>query len=151
MRSAVRCRQWWSGRWTSRSDPGAAGTVADARSGPRAGRAGRDAGVVTAEAAVAVPALVFLALGLVWALMAAAAQIQCVDAARAGARAAARGESAADVRGAALAAAPRRADVAVAREGDLVRVRVRAAAPGPGSLSLDLGGEAVALAEETVR
>ncbi|WBB58272.1 TadE family type IV pilus minor pilin [Streptomyces sp. WMMC500] len=106
---------------------------------------------MTAEAAVAVPALVFLALGLVWALMAAAAQIQCVDAARAGARAAARGEPAADVRGAALAAAPREAAVTVARDGDLVRVRVRAAAPGPGSLSLDLGGEAVALAEETVR
>ncbi|WP_240662257.1 TadE family type IV pilus minor pilin [Streptomyces sp. WAC 06738] len=138
MRSAVRCRRWWNARWTSRSDPGRAGARADA-------------GVVTAEAAVAVPALVFLALGLVWALMAAAAQIQCVDAARAGARAAARGEPADDVRGAALAAAPRGADVAVAREGDLVRVRVRGAAPGPGSLSLDLGGEAVALAEETVR
>ncbi|WP_234380347.1 TadE family type IV pilus minor pilin [Streptomyces sp. CMB-StM0423] len=138
MRSAVRCRRWWNARWTSRSDPGRAG-------------ARTDAGVVTAEAAVAVPALVFLALGLVWALMAAAAQIQCVDAARAGARAAARGEPPDDVRGAALAAAPRGADVAVARAGDLVRVRVRAAAPGPGSLSLDLGGEAVALVEETVR
>jgi hypothetical protein len=107
--------------------------------------------VVTAEAAVAVPALVFLALGLVWALMAAAAQIQCVDAARAGARAAARGEPAAGVREAALAAAPRGASVAVARDGDLVRVRVRAAAPGPGPLSIGLGGEAAALAEETVR
>ncbi|MET9110719.1 TadE family type IV pilus minor pilin, partial [Streptomyces zhihengii] len=55
--------------------------------------AGRgDRGSVTAEAAVALPALVAFALALVWALMAAAAQIQCVDAARAGARAAARSE-----------------------------------------------------------
>ncbi|MFW6692932.1 TadE family type IV pilus minor pilin [Streptomyces sp. MAR4 CNX-425] len=107
--------------------------------------------MVTAEAAVALPALVLLALGLIWAIMAAAAQIQCVDAARAGARAAARGEPAAGVRGAALAAAPRGATVSVGRDGDLVRVRVRAAAPGPGPLSLGLGGEAVALAEETVR
>lgn len=150
MRSAVRCSRWWNARWTFRSDPDA-GPRPDADAGPRARRMRADTGFVTAEAAVAVPALVFLALGLVWALMAAAAQIQCVDAARAGARAAARGESSADVRGAALAAAPRRADVAVARDGDLVRVRVRAAAPGPGSLSLELGGEAVALEEETVR
>ncbi|MEV6784646.1 TadE family type IV pilus minor pilin, partial [Streptomyces sp. NPDC051098] len=48
---------------------------------------GGDRGSVTAEAAVAVPALVVFAMALVWALMAASAQIQCVDAARAGARA----------------------------------------------------------------
>ncbi|MGW0553809.1 TadE family type IV pilus minor pilin, partial [Streptomyces sp. NPDC002926] len=47
----------------------------------------RDRGSVTAEAAVAVPALVVFAMALVWALMAASEQIQCVDAARAGARA----------------------------------------------------------------
>lgn len=128
MPSAVRCRVSWSGRWTPRSD----------------------AGLVTAETAAAIPALVMLALGLIWALVATAAQIQCVDAARAGARAAARSEPAAKARAAARAAAPAGAEVTLTREGDLVRVRVGAAAPGPGPLSLRLWGEAVALAEETV-
>ncbi|MFE2328298.1 TadE family type IV pilus minor pilin, partial [Streptomyces sp. NPDC059385] len=44
-----------------------------------------DRGYVTAEAALVIPALVLFAALLVWALMAAAAQIRCVDAARAGA------------------------------------------------------------------
>jgi hypothetical protein len=47
-------------------------------------------GFVTAEAAVVLPVLVMFTMALVWALMVVAAQIQCVDAARAGARAAAR-------------------------------------------------------------
>lgn len=51
---------------------------------------GRDRGSVTAEAAMVIPVLLLFALALVWALMAAAAQIRCVDAARTGARAAAR-------------------------------------------------------------
>ncbi|MFE3766317.1 TadE family type IV pilus minor pilin, partial [Streptomyces sp. NPDC059104] len=42
---------------------------------------------MTAEAALIIPALVLFAALLVWALMAAAAQIRCVDAARAGATA----------------------------------------------------------------
>ncbi|NDZ77329.1 hypothetical protein G3I19_02080 [Streptomyces sp. SID10853] len=49
-----------------------------------------DRGSVSAEAAVVIPALVLFTMTLVWALTAAAAQIQCVDAARAGARAARR-------------------------------------------------------------
>ena len=52
----------------------------------------RDRGFVTAEAAVVLSVLVAFAMALVWGLLAAAAQIQCVDAARAGARAAARQE-----------------------------------------------------------
>jgi hypothetical protein len=50
----------------------------------------RQSGMVTAETAVTLPVLVLFGMALVWALMATAAQIQCVDAARAGARAAAR-------------------------------------------------------------
>ncbi|NEA72412.1 TadE family type IV pilus minor pilin, partial [Streptomyces sp. SID13588] len=49
-------------------------------------------GFVTAEAAVALPVMVLFTAGLLSGLMAVAAQIQCVDAARAGARAAARSE-----------------------------------------------------------
>ncbi|NBM16570.1 TadE family type IV pilus minor pilin [Streptomyces sp. GC420] len=107
-------------------------------------------GSVTAEAALAIPTLVLFAMALLWGLAAAAAQLQCVDAARAGARAAARQEPPGAVLSATRSAAPARARVSVAREGDLVRVAVDAPAPGPGALSLSLRAEAVALAEETV-
>ncbi|MFK4227395.1 TadE family type IV pilus minor pilin [Streptomyces sp. NPDC019890] len=109
-----------------------------------------DRGAVTAEAAVAVPALVVFAMALVWALMAASAQIQCVDAARAGARAAARSEPQAAALAAGRSAAPGGARVTLGRSGDLWRVRVEADAPGPGALALTLSAEAAALAEDTV-
>ncbi|MFF4433275.1 TadE family type IV pilus minor pilin [Streptomyces sp. NPDC001513] len=109
-----------------------------------------DRGYVTAEAALVIPALVLFAALLVWALMAAAAQIRCVDAARAGARAASRSEPAEVAVAAALAAAPQGARVELERVGDLWRVRVAAPAPGPGGLPVRLGAQAVALAEDTV-
>lgn len=121
--------------------------------GPRAptgARAGRDRGAVTAEAAMAVPVLAMFAMALVWALMAASAQIRCVDAARAGARAAARSEPQAQVSEVVRAAAPGRARVSVERSGELWRVRVAAPMPGPGALALTLTAEASALAEDTV-
>ncbi|OSC53291.1 hypothetical protein B5181_38000, partial [Streptomyces sp. 4F] len=49
---------------------------------------GSDKGFVTAETAVVLPVLVVFAMALVWGLLVVAAQIQCVDAARTGARAA---------------------------------------------------------------
>lgn len=110
--------------------------------------AAADRGMVTAEAAVVLPTLVLFAAMLVWGLLAACAQIQCVDAARAGARAAARQEPAAATLAAARSAAPHAARVALAREGDLVRVRVEAQVPALGPLAMTLRGEAVALAEE---
>ncbi|MFJ9027605.1 TadE family type IV pilus minor pilin [Streptomyces sp. NPDC102274] len=109
-----------------------------------------DRGFVTAEAAVAVPALAVFALALVWALMAASAQIRCVDAARAGARAAARAEPRAAAVAAARSAAPVGARVSLGRTGDLWRVRVEAPTPGPGALALTLTAEAVASAEDAV-
>ncbi|WP_413101998.1 TadE family type IV pilus minor pilin [Streptomyces sp. Inha503] len=117
---------------------------------PGARGPGRDSGYVTAEAAVALPVLALFALMLIWALMAASAQLQCVDAARAGARAAARSEPEADAMAAARSAAPDGARVELWREGDLVRVRVRTHAAGPGPLAVDLRGEAAALAEDSV-
>ncbi|WP_435596077.1 TadE family type IV pilus minor pilin, partial [Streptomyces albogriseolus] len=48
---------------------------------------GRDHGFVTAESALVLPVLVLFVAALVWGLMVVAAQIQCVDAARAGAQA----------------------------------------------------------------
>lgn len=119
------------------------------RGRPRCRGGCADGGYVTAEAAMVLPALILFGMALIWGLMAAAAQIQCVDAARAGARAAARSDPASVAVAAARSAAPQGARIAVAREGDLVRVRVEARAAGP--LAVRLGGEAVALAEETVR
>ncbi len=116
----------------------------------RAQRTGRDSGFVTAESAVALLVLALFALMLIWGLMAAAAQLQCVDAARAGARAAARSEPRADAMAAARSAAPDGARVELWREGDLVRVRVRTHAVGPGPLAVNLRGEAAALAEDSV-
>ncbi|WP_124268840.1 TadE family type IV pilus minor pilin [Streptomyces sp. ADI96-02] len=109
-----------------------------------------DRGAVTAEAAVVIPVLVAFAMALLWALVAASDQIRCVDAARAGARAAARSEPEAEVLAAARDAAPRGARVAVRRAGDLWRVRVEAPTPGPDGLGVTLSAEAVALAEDTV-
>ncbi|WP_372408743.1 TadE family type IV pilus minor pilin [Streptomyces luteireticuli] len=109
-----------------------------------------DRGYATAETAMVLPTLVLFGMALIWGLMAASAQIQCVDAARAGARAAARSDPAPAAVRAARTAAPAGARVVVTREGDLVRVRVEARAAGPGPLAVRLGGEAVALAEDTV-
>ena len=90
----------------------------------RSGRCGRDRGSVTAEFAVALPAIVAVLAVVLSVVAAATAQLRCVDAARAGARAAARGESTAAAVSAAKAAAPAGATVRVRREGDAVRVEV---------------------------
>nr|WTB32112.1 pilus assembly protein TadE [Streptomyces sp. NBC_00830] len=97
-----------------------------------------------------IPVLAMFALALIWALMAASAQIRCVDAARAGARAAARSEPKAQVLAAARSAAPDQARVDLERAGELWRVRVAAPTPGPGPLTLTLSAEAAALAEDMV-
>ncbi|MFJ5230559.1 TadE family type IV pilus minor pilin [Kitasatospora sp. NPDC088391] len=89
--------------------------------------------MVTAETAVGLPALVLLAVMLTWGVVAAGAQIRCVDAARVGARAAARGDADAVAR--AVAAAPRGAKVQVALDADTARVTVEAPCPGPGRLA----------------
>lgn len=111
---------------------------------------GGDRGFVTAEAAVVLSVLVAFTMALVWGLLAVAARIECVDAARAGARAAARQDPPAAVVTVAREAAPRGARVTVAREGDRVRVTVVTRPPMLGALPLEVREEAVALAEETV-
>lgn len=89
-------------------------------------RGGREAGSVTAETAVVLPALVLVLALLVSGARAVSAQLACQDAARVAARAAARGEPAAEVARLARAVAPRGAAVAVDRDAGLVRVRVTA-------------------------
>lgn len=111
---------------------------------------GADAGFVTAESAVVLPVLVAFTTALVWGLLVVAAQIQCVDAARMGARAAARQDPAGSVTELVRATAPRGARVTVGREGDRVRVVVVAKPPVLHGLPFDVREEAVAQAEETV-
>ena len=83
-------------------------------------------GSVTAETAVLLPVLVVVLVLAVWVLACVAAQLTCVDAARAAARAAARGDTPAAVRSTAERLAPAAAEVAV-RPGDgTVEVRVDA-------------------------
>ncbi|GHF95948.1 TadE family type IV pilus minor pilin [Streptomyces filamentosus] len=120
------------------------------RRSERARGPGSDRGSVTVEAAVVLPVLALFAMALLWALAASAAQIRCVDAARAGARAAARAESPGAVTAVARAAAPEGARVTVTRQGELWRVTVEAAAPGPADLGVTLRAGAAALAEDTV-
>ncbi|GAA2880910.1 hypothetical protein GCM10010517_43690 [Streptosporangium fragile] len=84
----------------------------------------RSRGSVTAETAAVLPALmVVLAAGL-WAVAAVEAQLECVDAARAGARAVSRGESLEQVRSSVLSAVPSGAQVVVTRSVDVARVEV---------------------------
>ncbi|HEX5494423.1 MAG TPA: TadE family type IV pilus minor pilin [Mycobacteriales bacterium] len=85
-----------------------------------------DRGMVTAEAAVVLPALVVVVCVAVAAVAVATAQLRCVDAAREGARAAARGDSVSASRSIAAQAAPRSARVSVSFAGDRVRVSVTA-------------------------
>jgi TadE-like protein len=81
-------------------------------------------GMVTAEFAVVLPAVVLVLALSLGALGLALDQIRCVDAARAGARAASRGDSPGAVILVAGRAAPSGAVVSVGTSGDLVSVLV---------------------------
>ncbi|MEW2128892.1 TadE family type IV pilus minor pilin [Streptomyces sp. NPDC005435] len=94
--------------------------------------------------------LVAFAMALVWGLLVVAAQIRCVDAARAGARAAARQDPEDAVLRAARETAPDGAEVSVGREDGRVRVTVVARPPVWSGLPFDVREEAVADAEEVV-
>jgi len=86
----------------------------------------RDAGYVTAETAMVLPVLALLLAVALWSIAVAAAQLRCIDAARDGARAVARGESDVVATEVARAAAPEGAQVDVRRDGDRVVVVVTA-------------------------
>ena len=89
---------------------------------PRArGAKARDTGSATAELAASLPALVFLLLVAVSAVSAVRVQIQCLDAARDAALAAARGEDGVQE---GQRMAPDGAAVGLADDGDLVRATV---------------------------
>lgn len=115
------------------------------------GRVGRirDRGMVTAEIAVALPALFAVLAIAIGAVSAVTGQLRCVDAAREGARAAARGEAPDDVIRIATAAAPQGGTVTVTSAGDQITVLVAADIDLIGDLgpSIDVSASAVALAE----
>ena len=107
-------------------------------------------GTVTAELAIALPAVVIL-LGVVLAVgVAVSAQLRCTDAARAGARAAARDEPRDVVVALAERAAPDGARVSVQLSGTTAVVRVSAAVrlPLPGRPALTVAARAVADLEQ---
>lgn len=87
--------------------------------------------MATAEITVALAALSVLVLVMTWLVMVVGMQMRCVDAARDGARAAARGEPRAVTEAEALRTAPDGASVTVSVAGDRVTVEVSAEADPP--------------------
>jgi Flp pilus assembly protein TadG len=105
--------------------------------------------MVTAETAVVLPVLLLVLAGAVAVVTVVGAHLRCVDAAREGARAAARGEDVATVTEIVGRAAPQGAVATVAVGEDEVRVTVtaRIAPLGPVPLGVTVSAEAVALRE----
>lgn len=103
--------------------------------------------MVTAETAVVLPVLLLVLVGAVAAVSVVGAQLRCVDAAREGARAAARGEDTAVVIALAERAAPDGAVTTVAVEAATVTVTVTARSTPLGSVPLRLPVSAAAVAQ----
>ncbi|MFG1998412.1 TadE family type IV pilus minor pilin [Spirillospora sp. NPDC048911] len=99
-------------------------------------QARRDRGSATAEIAVALPALVLITVVALWGVSVASVQLACTDAARSGARAAARGESLPAVRALVARAVPTGAAVEISREGDQAQVDVTVQVRAPGATGL---------------
>jgi hypothetical protein len=112
-------------------------------------RIGKDDGSVTAEIAVGLTAVVIVLSSLVSAVSLGQTQLRAVDAAAAGARAAARGETDAHVVGLARRLAGKGARVTVSQHGGMTRVEVRTAVPLPlpGSPTVTVQGSASTPAE----
>ena len=96
-----------------------------------AGTGGPERGAVTAETAVVLPALVLLLAVLLGAASAGATQLRLEEAARAGAREAARGEAVGSVEATARRLAGPGAAVELAAEGGWTSVTVNSGVDGP--------------------
>jgi Flp pilus assembly protein TadG len=103
------------------------GRGAPATSGP-----GGDAGMVTAELAVALPSLLVVVGASLALIGAVGVQMRCTDAAATAARLVARGESSDAARDAAATMVGRAADVRISTAGGSVRVVVRTSVTLPG-------------------
>jgi Flp pilus assembly protein TadG len=108
--------------------------------------------MVTAETAAVLPVLALVTAVAFWGISAVASQVRCGDAAREAARAAARGESAAQIQLAATRAAPAGARFRVAHGAAgwlTVTVTARVGPLGHWLPSITVTGNAVAAAETT--
>ncbi|PZA19380.1 pilus assembly protein TadE [Modestobacter versicolor] len=105
--------------------------------------------MVTAETAVVLPVLLLVLAGAVSAVVVVGAQLRCVDAAREGARAAARGEPVAVVQRAAAGAAPDGAATELGGDGETVQVTVSATVSplGPLPWTVEVSATATGLRE----
>ena len=105
-----------------------------------------DGGSLTAEFAVGLPAVILTLLLVLSACAVGQAQLQCVDAARAGARQAARSEADGRALEVARSAAPPGAEVGLTRSAGSVRVEVRARlrVPFPGGATFRVASSSVA-------
>ncbi|WP_336212139.1 TadE family type IV pilus minor pilin [Nonomuraea sp. LPB2021202275-12-8] len=81
-------------------------------------------GSVTAETAAMLPALMVVLAAALWAIQAVAVQLECVDAARAAARAAARGEPLDQVRALVRSATRPEAQIEMSRDPEETRIEV---------------------------
>ncbi|MGY1716168.1 TadE family type IV pilus minor pilin [Geodermatophilus nigrescens] len=108
--------------------------------------------MVTAETAVVLPVLLLVLAAVVAAVVVVGAQLRCVDAAREGARAAARGDAPDAVRALVARVAPdgARTEVAVGDGGVRVTVRAEVSPLGPVDLGVDVEATAVARLEPGV-
>jgi hypothetical protein len=97
-------------------------------------RSRNEVGAVTAEAAVVIPVLVLLALGLAWLVTLGATEVRALDAARETARAAARGEDTATSVALGERVASSGSRIVVRDEGDTVEVSVDSPVRGPGGI-----------------
>lgn len=91
-------------------------------------------GAATAEAAAVLPVFVAIAMGLVWLIAVASAQVRIVDGAREAARAAARGQSVSVAERSGSSVAPDGARFAISLSDETVRVVAVAPVRGPGGL-----------------
>jgi hypothetical protein len=96
--------------------------------------------------------MLIVAVGI-WMQSAVALQARCEDAARAGARAASRGDPDGKIRSALGAALPSGAQIGIRRSGSQVTVTVRTSVPVPGGLSSllaepSVSGSATGVAEQ---
>jgi hypothetical protein len=115
-----------------------------------AGRHRPERGSVSAELAVALPSVVVVLALVLTVGRVASVQVQCIDAARVGARQAARGESDGTAVDAARRFGPSGARVALSRNGSGVEVEVSAAVrmPGTGWPAITVRGHAAGPVEQ---
>lgn len=101
-----------------------------------------ETGAVTAEAAVVIPILVLVAVGLCWLVSLGVAQLRVVDAARETARSLARSDPDEEARALGRQVAPDGASIVVKEVDGLISVTVHAEVEAPGGLFTFPGFEA---------